>query len=43
MDISRILQQVDTLYGQSKGAEAEKLMLQGINLAVEEQDNESAE
>ena len=41
MDISRILQQVDTLYGQSKGAEAEKLMLQGINLAVEEQDNES--
>lgn len=39
MDISRILQAVDNLYEQNKGAEAEALLREAIVLAVQEQDD----
>lgn len=41
MDIEHILAQVDALFEQNKGEEAEKLMQDGIVLAVEEQDDNS--
>ncbi len=41
MNIDQILQQVDECYEQNKGAEAERLMQEGIALAVQEQDDES--
>ena len=40
MDINKILQQVDSFYAESKGAEAEKLMLAAIQEAAENQENE---
>ena len=39
MDINEILQQVDTLYEENKGPEAEQVMLAGIVQAVEVGDN----
>ena len=41
MNINEILQQVDNLYGENKGKEAEQLMLASIETAVAEQDSES--
>lgn len=41
MDINKLLQQVDEYYSQNKGADAERLMQEGIALAVQEQDDES--
>lgn len=41
MDISGILQLVDTLYSENRGAEAEQLMQEAIAAAVEEQDSSS--
>ncbi len=41
MEINKILQQVDECYEQNRGADAEKLMQEGIALAVQQQDDES--
>lgn len=39
MDIDRVLQQIDALYEQNRGEEAERFMLRCIELAVQEEDN----
>ncbi len=41
MEIEKILGQVDALYGENKGMEAEQLMQESIAAAVQEQDDES--
>lgn len=41
MDINKLLQQVDAYYEQNRGSDAERLMQEGIALAVQEQDDES--
>ncbi len=41
MDINKLLRQVDEYFELNRGADAEKLMQEGIEQAVQEQDNES--
>ncbi|MCH5343680.1 MAG: DUF4125 family protein [Acetatifactor sp.] len=41
MDISGILQRVDTLYEEHRGPEAERLLQEAVSVAVEEQDSVS--
>ena len=41
MDISGILQRVDTLYEEHRGPEAERLLQEAISVAIEEQDSVS--
>lgn len=41
MDIGKVLEQVDSLFGENKGEEAEELMRRSVVQAVNEQDDES--
>ena len=41
LDIGKVLEQVDGLFGENKGEEAEELMRRSVVQAVNEQDDES--